>query len=143
MNKAESIARSKLLPGDAIVADTHGLRSRKGRTLLTAIGIAAMVAVLGISSSSKADLLAEIDDLGTNLLQVKAGTDSFGEGAKLAEDSSSMVRRVGPVNAASSVSSLGTEVQRSALTDDANSLDVLATEPDLLNTLEGTVSTGR
>ena len=38
-----------------------------------AIGIAAIVAVLGISASSKADLLAQLDALGTNLLTVTPG----------------------------------------------------------------------
>jgi len=126
---------------------THGLRSRKGRTLLTAIGIAigiaSMVAVLGISSSSKADLLAEIDRLGTNLLQVQAGNDLFGEGAKLPEESPAMTRRIGPVDQASSVSELATDVQRNKYLDDTNGLDVLATETQLLDTLEGTVTHGR
>ena len=139
--------RSKLLPSDAIITGTHGLRSRKGRTLLTAIGIAigiaSMVAVLGISSSSKADLIAEIDKLGTNLLQVQAGNDLFGEGAKLPGQAPAMVRRIGPVQEASSVSKLDTDVQRNEHLDDTNGLDVLATEPQLLDTLEGTVAHGR
>ncbi len=62
---------------DALAVGTVGLRAKRGRTLLTAlgiaIGIAAMVAVVGISASSRADLLAELDALGTNLLQVAAG----------------------------------------------------------------------
>ena len=139
--------RSRLLPTDAVRTGTHGLRSRKGRTLLTAlgiaIGIASMVSVLGISASSKADLIAEIDRLGTNLLGVEAGSDIFGEQAKLPESSPAMVRRVGPVTAASSLSALGTEVQRNGWADDNNGLDVFATEPDLLTTLEGTVAHGR
>lgn len=139
--------RSKLLAGDALITGTHGLRSRKGRTLLTAIGIAigiaSMVAVLGISSSSKADLIAEIDKLGTNLLQVRAGNDLFGESARLPEQSPAMVRRVAPVQQASSVSQLDTDVQRNEYLDDTNGLDVLTTEPELLDTLEGSMAHGR
>ncbi len=139
--------RSKLLASDALITGTHGLRSRKGRTLLTAIGIAigiaSMVAVLGISSSSKADLIAEIDKLGTNLLQVKAGSDLFGESAKLPEQAPAMVRRVGPVQQASSVSRLDTDVQRNKYLDDTNGLDVLATELELLETLDGAMAHGR
>jgi len=102
-----------------------------------------MVAVLGISASSKADLIAEIDRLGTNLLQVRAGSNLFGESAKLPEDSPGMVRRIAPVQAASSVSQLDTGVQRNEYSDDPNGLDVLATEPDLLGTVQGTVGQGR
>lgn len=140
-------SRSQLLLVDALRTGTHGLRSRKGRTLLTAIGIAigiaSMVAVLGISSSSKADLIAEIDKLGTNLLKVQAGQSIFGEGAKLPEEAPAMIRRVGPVQQASSASALDTNVQRNEYTDDNNGIDVVATEPQLLATLEGSMAHGR
>ena len=47
------------------------MRTRKLRAALSALGIAigigAMVAVVGVSSSAQANLLAEIDSLGTNL----------------------------------------------------------------------------
>src|SRR3712207_8132902 len=64
--------RSRLLPVDAVRVAALGLRTRRLRAALSAlgiaIGIASMVAVLGISESSKADLLAALDRLGTNLL---------------------------------------------------------------------------
>src|SRR5829696_766785 len=64
-----------------------GLRSRKLRAGLSAsgvaIGIASMVAVLGISASSQADLLTTIDRLGTNLLSIEPGQSFFGEQAEL------------------------------------------------------------
>ncbi len=145
--RRSSVHRSKLLPGDAVATGTQGLRSRKGRTLLTAIGIAigiaSMVAVLGISSSSKADLIAEIDQLGTNLLQVQAGLDTSGTASKLPKEAPAMVRRIAPVEEASSVSALKAGVQRNQYTDDSNGLDVLATEPQLLSTLEATMASGR
>ena len=50
------------------------MRTRRLRSALSAlgiaIGVAAIVAVLGISSSSQAGLLNEINKLGTNLLDV-------------------------------------------------------------------------
>ena len=62
MRRRQRSPRSRLRPVDAAATGTHGLRSRRGRALLTAIGIAigiaSMIAVLGISSSSKADLIA-------------------------------------------------------------------------------------
>lgn len=108
-----------------------------------AIGIASMIAVLGISSSSKADLIAEIDRLGTNLLQVRAGSDLFGDAAKLPTASPDMVRRIGAVESAASVARLDTTVQRNRFVDDANGLDVLVAEPALIPTLEATIATGR
>ena len=63
-----------------------GLRTRRLRAALSAlgiaIGIASMVAVLGISESSKADLLAQLDRLGTNLLRVAPGQSFLGEEAR-------------------------------------------------------------
>jgi putative ABC transport system permease protein len=60
----------------------QGLRSRRLRASLSALGIAigigAMVAVVGVSSSAQANLLAEIDALGTNLLTVSPGQTFLG-----------------------------------------------------------------
>ena len=65
-----------------------GLRARPLRAALSALGIAigtaAIVAVLGLSSSSQAGLLAEIDRLGTNLLTVEAGQSLTGEDGEAA-----------------------------------------------------------
>ena len=62
---------------DVLRTGALGLRTRRARAALSAlgiaIGVASMVAVLGISESSKADLLAQIDRLGTNLLRVAPG----------------------------------------------------------------------
>ena len=64
-----------------------GLRARPLRAALSALGIAigtaAIVAVLGLSSSSQAGLLAEIDRLGTNMLTLEAGQSLTGQQAKL------------------------------------------------------------
>src|SRR4029077_114905 len=69
--------RSRLLPADALRGASVGLRTRRLRAGLSAlgvaIGIAAMVAVLGISESSKAGLVAQLNELGTNLLTVAPG----------------------------------------------------------------------
>ena len=60
----------------------QGLRTRRLRAALSALGIAigigAMVAVVGVSASSQANLLSTIDKLGTNLLTVAPGTTFFG-----------------------------------------------------------------
>src|ERR687898_2720493 len=81
------LAPSALHPGDLFRVASIGLRSRRLRASLSAlgiaIGIAAMVAVLGISESSKANLLAQLDDLGTNLLRVAPGESFFGDETQL------------------------------------------------------------
>jgi putative ABC transport system permease protein len=72
---------------DGLRVVSVGLRARPTRAALSALGIAigtaAIVAVLGLSSSSQAGLLAEIDRLGTNLLTVEAGRSLTGQAATL------------------------------------------------------------
>ena len=74
------LAAGRLLPRDLLRLATVGLRTRKLRAALSvlgiSIGIASLVAVLAISETSKADLLAKIERLGTNLLTVEPGTDA-------------------------------------------------------------------
>ena len=53
-----------------------------------------MVSVVGISTSSRADVLAELDRLGTNLLQVQPGRDMFGQNTQLPTDAQAMIRRI-------------------------------------------------
>jgi putative ABC transport system permease protein len=87
-----------------------GLRTRKLRAGLSAlgiaIGVAAIVAVLGLSSSSQAGLLAEIDRLGTNLLTVANGQTITGDTAELPKAAPGMISRIGPVTTVESVGSL-------------------------------------
>jgi putative ABC transport system permease protein len=72
---------------DGLRVASVGLRARPLRAGLSALGIAigtaAIVAILGLSASSQAGLLAEIDRLGTNLLTVEAGQSLTGEDASL------------------------------------------------------------
>ena len=80
-------AAARLRPGDLAGLASVGLRTRKLRASLSAlgiaIGVAAIVAVLGLASSSQAGLLAEIARLGTNLLTVTNGQDLAGNAAEL------------------------------------------------------------
>src|SRR5262245_1687994 len=97
------LAHSRLLPADVLRVGGVGLRTRRLRAALSAlgvaIGIAAMVAVLGISESSKSDLIATLDRLGTNLLRVAPGQTIFGENAELPEQAGPMIGRIAPVEA--------------------------------------------
>ncbi|SIS01197.1 ABC transporter permease [Micromonospora avicenniae] len=92
---------ARLGPGDVLRVGGVGLRTRPLRAFLSAlgiaIGIAAMIAVVGISSSSRADLDRTLDRLGTNLLTVAPGNTIFGDQAALPVESVAMIGRIGPV----------------------------------------------
>jgi putative ABC transport system permease protein len=87
-----------------------GLRTRPLRAFLSAlgiaIGIASMVAVVGISTSSRGELDRTLDALGTNLLTVTRGTTLLGEPAELPETAEAMVGRIGPVQRLSAIGRL-------------------------------------
>ena len=82
-----ALAPSRMPAADVLRTGSLGLRTRRLRAALSAlgiaIGIASMVAVLGISESSRADLLAQIDRLGTNLLRVAPGQSFLGDEVSL------------------------------------------------------------
>jgi putative ABC transport system permease protein len=134
---------------DLLAAAGTGLRTRRLRAALSAlgiaIGIAAMVAVLGISESSRADLLAQLDTLGTNLLRVTPGETFFGAEAKLPKESPAMLRRVGPVERVAATGNTDATVRRSDLIPEVETggISVLAADPALLGTLGGELSDGR
>lgn len=145
---AAPIYRSRLRATDVFRVGALGLRTRRLRTGLStlgvAIGIAAMVGVLGLSASSSEDLQAKIRALGTNLLQVQAG-QGLGRGTqKLPTDAVKMVRRIAPVTAVSSISTVDTTVRRTdAVSKGINGgVSVFAVDPQLLSTLNASVSDG-
>src|SRR5436190_9040286 len=86
---------------DGLRVASVGLRARPLRAALSglgiAIGTAAIVAVLGLSSSSQAGLIAEIDRLGTNLLTVEAGESLTGGEAKLPVEAPARIAHLGDV----------------------------------------------
>jgi putative ABC transport system permease protein len=96
-------AAARLRPSDLAWLASTGLRTRKLRAALSAlgiaIGVAAIVAVLGLASSSQAGLLAEISKLGTNLLTVTNGQTLFGQTAELPDASPGMVGQLPGVTA--------------------------------------------
>ncbi|TDC51785.1 ABC transporter permease [Jiangella ureilytica] len=141
---------SRLRPRDVLRVAGSGLRARPLRAVLSAlgiaVGIAAMVAVVGISASSREQVNQQLDALGTNLLTVAPGTTLRGETAALPADSVDMVARIGPVT---TVSATGTVPDAAVYRTDridsgqTNGLAVLAARPDLLETVAGTVAGGR
>ncbi|MER5320547.1 ABC transporter permease [Streptosporangium roseum] len=114
---ADALQPARMWPGDVVKVGAVGLRTRPMRAFLSAlgiaIGIAAMVAVVGISSSSRADLDRALASLGTNLLTVSPGTTMTGEQARLPVEAEAMVGRIGPVSAVSAIGSVdGAKVYR-------------------------------
>src|SRR5580693_4946640 len=95
---ASAPARARLHPGDLAALASIGLRTRKLRAGLSAlgiaIGVAAIVAVLGLAASAQATLLAEIARLGTNLLTVTNGQTLTGGVAELPEAAPAMIARL-------------------------------------------------
>lgn len=149
--RARPVAPSHLRLPDVVGVGSVGMRTRRLRTALTAIGIAigiaALVAVMGISSSSRADLLARLDALGTNRLQVQAG-QSFtpGQTAALDANTLAMIRRIGPVTAASGITGVASAtVRRSDFIDpnETGGISVQATDRFFPAATGATVATGR
>lgn len=125
-----------------------GLRSRPMRVVLSAlgiaIGIAAMVAVVGISSSGRAELDRQLDRLGTDLLTVSPGNDLFGDAATLPPEAREMIERIGPVTHVSAIGSVDAKVYRSDLIPKQASggIATYATDLDLPETVGATLSDG-
>lgn len=146
---ATALRRSKLHAADVLRVGSVGLLSRRLRAALSAlgiaIGIAAMVGVLGISQSSSAALLSSLDRLGTNLLTVQAGTGIGAGDATLPTTSELMLRRIGPVQTVSSVTSVDATVRRTDLIPETRTqgLTVKAADLDLVESLAGSVANGR
>jgi putative ABC transport system permease protein len=142
------LAPSRLAPRDILRVGAVGLGARRLRASLSAvgiaIGIAAMVAVLAISESSKADLLAALDRLGTNLLTVAPGQSIFGENAALPDQAQRMVERIRPVEGTSATGAVDGSVYRSELipSEETNGISVLAADTTLPATLGATLADG-
>ncbi len=104
-------AAARLRPGDLAGLASIGLRTRKLRAGLSAlgiaIGVAAIVAVLGLAASSQAALLAEIARLGTNLLTVTNGQTLAGATAELPETAPGMIARLPGVTAVQDTGTVG------------------------------------
>jgi putative ABC transport system permease protein len=126
-----------------------GLRTRRLRSTLSAlgiaIGVASMVAVLALSDSSRADLLSQLDTLGTNLLTAEPGKTIFGDDVTLPEEAEEMVRRIPDVTVSSATTSVSGRVRRSEWVPpgESNGLRVRAVDTTLLATLGGTMAEGR
>ena len=139
----------KLSPPDVLRLAAYGLRARPLRVVLSAlgiaIGIAAMVAVVGTSTSSRAQLNRLLDSLGTNLLTAGPGLTLSGEQATLPDQSVAMVGRIGSVESVTAIGQLPkAKVYRTNKIPSPQSggIGTYAVHTDLLNTVGATVASG-
>jgi putative ABC transport system permease protein len=127
----------------------YGLRARPLRVVLSAlgiaIGIAAMVAVVGTSTSSRAQLNRLLGSLGTNLLTIAPGLTLFGEQATLPDESVAMIGRIRSVESVTAIGLLpDAKVYRTDRIPavESGGIGTYAVRTDLLDTLRGTVRSG-
>jgi putative ABC transport system permease protein len=144
----ETLAVPKLRPSDLGRLSTVGLRTRKLRSGLSAlgiaIGVAAIVAVLGLSSSASAGLLNEISALGTNLLVVENGQTLSGGTAELPAVAPAMIGGIDGVTQVQETGSVTGDVYSSPLIPavDTNAIGIDAASLGLLRTVGTTVAQG-
>jgi putative ABC transport system permease protein len=134
---------------DVLACGSIGLRTRRLRAALSvlgiSIGIASIVAVLGISGSTQANLLGEIDALGTNLLTAAPGQQVLGGSAQLYPRAVTKIAHISSVQTAAGVyqvpntAPLRTKYVSSLQT---GGLGVEAADPTLVATLRGHLATG-
>ena len=142
-------AVSRLRPADLARVASVGLRTRKLRAGLSAlgiaIGVAAIVAVLGLSASSSAGLLAEIGKLGTNLLTVANGQSPFGGTAELPKAAPGMIGRIAAVTAVQDTGTVKVSVYRSPIIPaiNTNGLSVQAASLGLPAAVGTSIAQGR
>ena len=142
--------RSRLPARELLGSAIQALRTRRLRASLSALGIAigigAMVAVLGVAASAQANLLAEIDALGTNLLTVTPGQNFLGNAEVLPATSVSMIGHMEDVLNDAAVYQLGSEnVYRSpyVATEQTGGIGVDAAGDALPRVVGTTVASGR
>nr|WP_211216003.1 ABC transporter permease [Catelliglobosispora koreensis] len=144
----DDLKAARLSPADVSRVGLAGLRSRPLRVVLSAlgiaIGIAAMLSVVGISASSRAGLDRTLSQLGTNLLTVAPGNTIYGADARLPTESVAMVRRIGPVQTVTAIGRVPAGVYRNDLipAGQTGGIAVNAARLDLLETAGAGVATG-
>jgi len=148
MSEGIGLRPARLRSSDVARVATVGLRTRPLRAALSAlgvaVGVAAMVAVLGLSASSQAGLLSEIDRLGTNLLTVTNGQTLFGKTAELPLSAPAMISRVQSVTAVAPTGAVSATPYRNPLipSGQTGGLRVLAASLDLPSVIGASVAAG-
>jgi len=143
-----SLKPARMPIADVVRVGGAGLRTRPARVFLSAlgiaIGIAAMVSVVGISSSSQEMLERELAALGTNLLRVAPGESLTGEPARLPGTAVAMIDRIPPILSVTATGDVDARVYRNDLIPPGQTggISVVAARTDLLATVGGSVASG-
>ncbi len=144
-----STPTARLASGDAVRVALEGMRYRPLRAVLSglgiALGIAALVAVVGLSASSKEEISQQLDALGTNLLSVSGGSTLGGNTAELPQDAVDMVLRIAPVQTAAALGNTEAKIYRNDRIEDAESggIGVRAATESLRETIGFSLLAGR
>ncbi|MFD8690208.1 ABC transporter permease [Streptomyces sp. NPDC059651] len=149
-SSAALLRPARLGPADLARLGGTGLRTRPLRVFLSAlgiaIGVAAMVAVVGISSSSRAEVDRRLDSLGTNLLRVAPAKSADGQDTRLPEQAVPMIGRIGPVT---DVAATGAIPDAAVYRNEhipvgrTGSVAVAAADSGLLSAIGGGIRSGR
>lgn len=149
MSDNSALTHSRLRWSDVVRLGGTGIRARPTRAILSAlgiaIGIAAMVGVIGVSTSSQAQLAEQLRALGTNMLTAQAGDDLTGASTKLPIDTVGRIRLIDGVEKATSTATLsGVSVYRSRLSDKnaTGGTITMAAEQSLLDVVAGSIARG-
>jgi putative ABC transport system permease protein len=139
----------RLAPHELFSVALQGLRTRRLRASLSALGIAigigAMVAVVGVSASSQANLLSLIDSLGTNLLTVTPGQTFLGANEVLPNTAVGMIGHMPSVTGAAAVYQVsGASVLRTPYVpaSETGGIGVVAADPSLPSALSDRMASG-
>jgi len=146
---ANAAGLSRMRAADLLPNATLGLRSRPLRAILSglgiAIGVGAIVGVLGITQSSQSDLIGQLDQLGTNMLTVTNGQSFNGQETELPLAATPMIRRIhGVLRAAPTAQLVAASVYRNQFVPSGQTggLAVRACDSSLLPALAGSVWRG-
>ncbi|MFD3523242.1 ABC transporter permease [Streptomyces sp. NPDC058653] len=140
---------ARLGAADVVRVGGSGLRSRPMRVFLSAlgiaIGIAAMTAVVGISTSSQEELNRRMATLGTNLLTVSPGQSFAGDQAFLTDDAVGMIAATEGVESVSAIGRTEADVYRTdhIPEEQTGGIGVFAARIDLPRTVRTEVVDGR
>ncbi|MFE5332465.1 ABC transporter permease [Embleya sp. NPDC056575] len=144
-----TLTPAALTARDIAQVGSAGLRGRPMRVILSALGIAlgiaTMIAVVGISSSSKAKLMDDLDKLGTNMLVVTPGQSMLtGQSAVLPQKAPQMIGQIDGVQNTGATGLTDAHIYRSEHipATQTGGLSVQAATEDLLATLRGSMAAG-
>jgi len=132
---------------DIIAAGIDMVRRAPGRSLMSSLGIclsvAAVLATIGIAASSRADVLAVLDQYGTGVLIAKPGEATLGGEATLPTWGPAATLRLDGVYNAGPLTDLDATIQRNHSTDQRNALHAYATNHNWFQTINAHLDTGR